>query len=258
MDARENIPRSFDALYQIRPGTSITELDFFQLKLESFSRSEMIWDHIYDHREAFGFSNFIYRQKVIDMLKGDEHMRLTGRGNADLEMLLKSRSEDIRKSYIVTGQFNILAPESLEDFLVNLSQGNDLKHLGLAEVAKQHFAAGWIFPVYGTRGRHGFFLFNLTHKVSPSLIRRLQWLSQVAHLAQCRVQDQQYKSIALTEREATIMYWVARGKSNSVIAEIMGISSHTVNGYLRKIFLKTDTTDRTAAVIRLVQEGLIQ
>jgi len=42
-----------------------------------------------------------------------------------------------------------------------------------------------------------------------------------------------------------------------VIADIIGISQHTVNGYLRSIYLKTNTSDRTTAVLRGLGDGLI-
>jgi DNA-binding CsgD family transcriptional regulator len=50
---------------------------------------------------------------------------------------------------------------------------------------------------------------------------------------------------------------VARGKSNSDIATIMGVSAHTVDAYLRRVFLKLGTTDRVTAAIRGAGSGLI-
>ncbi|WP_068318462.1 helix-turn-helix transcriptional regulator [Aliiruegeria sabulilitoris] len=61
----------------------------------------------------------------------------------------------------------------------------------------------------------------------------------------------------LSERETEVMTWVAEGKSNSVIATILGISPHTVDTHLRRAFQKLDTTSRTVAAVRAVQGGLI-
>ena len=51
--------------------------------------------------------------------------------------------------------------------------------------------------------------------------------------------------------------WVAKGKSNSVIADIIGISPNTVDTYLRRIFEKLEVSDRVTAALRGLAIGLI-
>ncbi|MBO9576926.1 MAG: hypothetical protein J7494_14440 [Sphingobium sp.] len=63
--------------------------------------------------------------------------------------------------------------------------------------------------------------------------------------------------ISLSEREREIMLWVTRGKSNSVIGSILGISSSTVDTYMRRIFRKLDVADRTSAAMRAMAIGAI-
>lgn len=62
---------------------------------------------------------------------------------------------------------------------------------------------------------------------------------------------------ALTPREREILDWIAKGKSNAVIAQILGISRHTVDTYNRRIFKKLGTADRTTAAIKAMQAGLV-
>lgn len=62
----------------------------------------------------------------------------------------------------------------------------------------------------------------------------------------------------LSTRQLEILGWVAKGKSNSVIATILGISPHTVDTHLRRAFERLGTTDRTVAVIRCMQMGVIE
>ncbi|AMR82236.1 response regulator [Cupriavidus nantongensis] len=52
----------------------------------------------------------------------------------------------------------------------------------------------------------------------------------------------------LTPREAEVMAWVARGKTNRDIAEILGMSPRTVNKHLEHIYEKLGVETRTAAV----------
>ncbi|MGE8368084.1 response regulator [Cupriavidus sp.] len=59
----------------------------------------------------------------------------------------------------------------------------------------------------------------------------------------------------LTPREAEVMVWVARGKTNRDVAEILGMSPRTVNKHLEHIYEKLGVETRTAAVAA-AQRGL--
>jgi DNA-binding NarL/FixJ family response regulator len=53
--------------------------------------------------------------------------------------------------------------------------------------------------------------------------------------------------LALTQREAEVLMWIARGKSNRDIGEILGISPRTVNKHLEQIFMKLGVENRASA-----------
>lgn len=53
--------------------------------------------------------------------------------------------------------------------------------------------------------------------------------------------------LKLTLREAEVLYWVALGKTNREIAEILGMSPRTVNKHLEHVFEKLNVETRTAA-----------
>lgn len=52
---------------------------------------------------------------------------------------------------------------------------------------------------------------------------------------------------ALTPRESEVLVWVARGKTNRDIADILGMSPRTVNKHLEHVFEKLGVETRTAA-----------
>lgn len=56
------------------------------------------------------------------------------------------------------------------------------------------------------------------------------------------------QSCAVTKREAEVLYWVALGKTNRDIGEILDLSPRTVNKHLEHIFAKLNVETRTAAV----------
>lgn len=90
-------------------------------------------------------------------------------------------------------------------------------------------------------------------------IFELQCAAQIAHLRYCELTEQrQQSSEHLSPREIEILQWIARGKSNSVIADILGISRHTVDTITRRIFDKLDVNDRTTAAIRGLGSGLVR
>ena len=56
----------------------------------------------------------------------------------------------------------------------------------------------------------------------------------------------------MTPRERQILAWVARGKTNSEIAEILWIAPTTVRRHLENIYAKLGVHTRTAAATRLL------
>ena len=57
----------------------------------------------------------------------------------------------------------------------------------------------------------------------------------------------------LTGREAEVLYWLAQGKSNRDIAEILTCSPRTVNKHLEQVYAKLAVDNRTAAAMLAVR-----
>jgi DNA-binding CsgD family transcriptional regulator len=51
----------------------------------------------------------------------------------------------------------------------------------------------------------------------------------------------------LTTREAEVLHWVAQGKTNRDIGDILGTSPRTVHKHLEHVFAKLGVETRTAA-----------
>ncbi len=54
-------------------------------------------------------------------------------------------------------------------------------------------------------------------------------------------------NLKLTKRESEVLLWLAQGKSNKEIAEILNISPRTINKHLEQLFPKIDVDNRTSA-----------
>jgi len=59
----------------------------------------------------------------------------------------------------------------------------------------------------------------------------------------------------LTSRELAVLEWVAKGKTNWEIGEILQISSRTVGKHLEHIYQKLGVESRTAAVIPFFEQA---
>lgn len=123
-----------------------------------------------------------------------------------------------------------------------------------------------VLPVFGPLNHTAIYIIDATasHKDMPELeshliLSRIFMAAQNFHILAVSdiIAQAQNRTAPLTNREKEILTWVSRGKSNSVIAEILGLSMHTVTGYVRNIYLKTQTNDRTSAAIYALSNGLL-
>lgn len=121
---------------------------------------------------------------------------------------------------------------------------------------------GLALQVHGPNMRNAFVALGFggpNPGVSEAEIAELHAGIQYAHMCYCRLTERRLRlSATLSPREVEILGWMARGKSNAVIADILGISRHTVDTLARRIYEKLDVNDRTTAVIRGLRDGLVQ
>jgi DNA-binding response OmpR family regulator/DNA-binding CsgD family transcriptional regulator len=61
------------------------------------------------------------------------------------------------------------------------------------------------------------------------------------------------RKLALTQRESEVLMWIARGKSNRDIAEILDLSPRTVNKHLEQIYAKLGVENRASAAALAVR-----
>ncbi len=130
-------------------------------------------------------------------------------------------------------------------------------------LAEMKIGDGLAIQVFGPMARNG--IFNVGFgKTRPDLdmrvLKELQLAGQLSHLAFIRMTPDYippaHGAATMTEREREVLEWIARGKSNSVIADILGISVHTVDTHVRRIFRKLEVNDRTTAAVKGLGAGL--
>ena len=123
------------------------------------------------------------------------------------------------------------------------------KRMSKAEREYLKFAAskvgtGLHLPTYGPNGRQGYVSMGFGAE-RPHFdevdMATVQLCCQIAHQHCCQLLHRPLKpSTRLSPREREILSWVAEGKSNGVIAEILHIAESSVITYLERAFRKLD------------------
>lgn len=123
------------------------------------------------------------------------------------------------------------------------------------------FKDGVAVPIFSAKGTTAYFgAGSLTREIALDSVD----LTQIQFA--CNFANKRYLDLNgafdgdipdLTKRETEVLTWIAKGKSTGVIAEILGVTDHTVDTLTRRIFKKLGMNDRVSAVLKAVGAGLV-
>ncbi|MFG1463856.1 response regulator transcription factor [Xanthobacter sp. DSM 24535] len=80
-----------------------------------------------------------------------------------------------------------------------------------------------------------------------------EFLLRVIDEVPAREEEVLRRALSITQREAEVLAWIARGKSNRDIAQILGLSPRTVNKHLEQIYAKIGVENRASATALAVR-----
>jgi len=90
--------------------------------------------------------------------------------------------------------------------------------------------------------------FTLLSSIGPD-----ELLFRIAESQSGNDEQRLQKNLGLTSREAEILAWISRGKTNRDVGEILSISPRTVNKHLEQVFTKLGVENRAAATARAIK-----
>jgi len=80
-----------------------------------------------------------------------------------------------------------------------------------------------------------------------------EYLFRAARVQEEGQEDLLRQHFGLTARESDVLLWIARGKSNKDIGDILGLSPRTVNKHLEQVYTKLGVENRASAAIKAIQ-----
>lgn len=119
----------------------------------------------------------------------------------------------------------------------------------------------YMVPVYGPFKINGVISFGFAEAISTKnyeCFRKMEDLAVTHHYHMVQHFGGKRSDTDLSRRENEVLTWIARGKSSSAIATILGVSVSSVDTYTRRIFEKMGVNDRVSAVVNGIVEGLIK
>lgn len=116
-------------------------------------------------------------------------------------------------------------------------------------------------PLYGPGYREAYASYDFGRPTDPKTDEAFTEIARMAQAGQvrvCRLLALHRDTAKLSDREQTVLEWMADGKSNSDIATILDISPETVRTYAKRIYEKLGANDRIGAILKGLKVGAIR
>lgn len=232
----------------------------FEARVQTMTRLEDVWAALVEFAGTCAVRRIAYHHLPPPGAPDANLLRIenSGFGEVLLHQYLSAREAGI--AVLASVIQNSVRPVYLDELehLVTLT-ARERAHIAAYRAAGVEGGLG--VQVFGPNGRNGI----LAVEIEPGLSRlpaadlaSLRWACQAMHLRYCElVVPTLGKMPSLSAREAEVLTWAARGKSNSAIGAILGISAHTVDAHLRRVYVKLGVFDRMSAALRGLGFGLI-
>jgi CheY-like chemotaxis protein/DNA-binding CsgD family transcriptional regulator len=212
-------------------------------------------DRIVEGLEAGGV-DYVTKPIVIDELLARIRVHV---GNARL-------SRSARAALDTTGRF-LLAADPAGRLLWSTPQANRLLAMADPGAAGDDpvlpaAVARWLAAWGDSRGEHPPASLQIGpggHSLTIAYVGRTDRDELLLRITEDRAADHAAlfrERFGVTAREAEVLLWIARGKSNRDVGEILGMSPRTVNKHLEQIYVKLGVENRaaaTAAAVRALQ-----
>ena len=215
------------------------------------------------------FDVFRYMKRLTENYSAKAFMVLNVPGTSTSQLARSSIITNLAADFTIQYDKHFMLESSsivkhLRQTTVPFSYNVDDRHYtgdtAIADLARQfHVPRGSYFPTHdrlGNRAAVGIFGERPNFDMQEMIELQMISIHVYDRMAIIKSADDQPRE-ALSDRELDCLNWTAAGKTSVEIAEIIGLSEHTVNHYLNRATKKLDTVNRTQAVAKALRTGLI-
>ena len=216
--------------------------------------------HLLEGARALGFDKLMYG---VDVLDGDIDPPLEvlrwGLSSDYLNGYLSRLRQDPLRRMVARGEIRVgNTPITYENSPSSLSIARD-RRLSVGDasllrwVISQGLRTGISFRIRMAKGRSASLNFYSSHThAKAELDHAVESLFLIGHKVHEFLEPNLSKAPGklLSNREAECLEWIAFGKSNREIAELLGLSTDTVKEHIHALFNKLQVNGRAQAVAR--------
>ncbi|RED17935.1 helix-turn-helix transcriptional regulator [Pontivivens insulae] len=235
-----------------------TDLAKFIDDIASAKTAQELWDFGLDYFHAHGAQRVSYHHFPLGRREG-------------MTIHTDGFPEDWVCHYIEDQLYRVDPRPDLARRMANVFRWSDIDQIAnlheeqrdfMEELSHWKLGDGLAIPLFGPNLRNGYLGLGFggsENMPDAAGAAALQMAAQAGHLRYCELLKNDFTAPAnLSKREREILDWIAQGKSNAVIADILDISRHTVDTYVRRLFEKLNVSDRTSAAIVGIGSSIVQ
>ncbi|WP_018900812.1 LuxR C-terminal-related transcriptional regulator [Rhizobium sp. 2MFCol3.1] len=194
----------------------------------------------------FGLQHFLFAHFPSADRTGLAENVIASNWPADILLRVERSGEFYRGRFLAELRRSILPAFAESTGLGRMEKEGDDNEL-LDSCYGEGFANTMGFPIHDAQHRHYLIMLSGQHRISDEA-RLGSLVLSVMKVVNVYAPLERPESTPLSGRELDCLKWAAAGKSSEEIALILGLSSHTVNDYLKTAMRKMNAVTRIQAV----------
>jgi LuxR family quorum sensing-dependent transcriptional regulator len=236
----------------------IEAFDFIDA-VNAATQTDQVYSLLAKEFAKFGFTDFLITDMPPPSLKLDTHVIMSGWSSAWFERYMEQ--DFYAHDPMARRTRETLQPFFWDEVEVQSDDGAQA-HRVMNEAADFGLKKGFSVPIFGAEGEQSCVTMGGRQlSIPPRGREALHLMSVFAHnRARALRRNWQHPPATqtrLTAREREVLKWVARGKTDWEIGEILNISKETSYAHVKSSCRKLDAVTRTQAVVRAMQLGEI-
>lgn len=217
-----------------------------------------LWQNVRRAVDEYGADKFSYHFTPTFASQVSDETQIMSRGFSVEWMDLYESADFRRTDPIPDAVMKAGHTISWDEALERVEQTAEIRAF-IAALREHGITNGFGVPLFGPDNRDAYGAFGFTKGYTPTeeQIVALTMVGRLAHDRVCQLVALEEGNVVLSRRETEVLGLIAIGKSNSIIAQLLGISPETVSTYVKRIYAKLGVSDRVGATVKALKLRLV-